>query len=122
MARVTTSSSPLMALCLRSCIPTPSLCRRVLNRGGRPSEWESEPLKHIGPGLLRALVLPLLFALIHLSAWNRISANFAFWAFCELRLYGVLGSSSSASNAQVTPKIAHLSDTPPDTGVCYACY
>jgi hypothetical protein len=32
--------------------------------------------------------------------------------FCELRLNGVLGSSSSTSNAQVTPKIAHLSDTP----------
>src|SRR5215211_1080074 len=88
MARVTTSSSPLMALCLRSCIPTPSLCRRVLNSGGRPNEWESEPLKHIGPGLLRALVLPLLLALIHRSAWNRNSPKFgAFWCsevFCAM--------------------------------------
>jgi hypothetical protein len=32
--------------------------------------------------------------------------------FCELRRDGVLRSSSPASNAQVTPKIAHLSDTP----------
>src|SRR5215211_5293615 len=84
MARVTTSSSPLMAPCLRSCIPTPSLCRRVLNSGGVPSEWESEPLKDIGPGLLRALVLPLLFALIHPSAWNRYSANFATTEFYEV--------------------------------------
>src|SRR5215203_6385802 len=76
MARVTTSSSPLMALCLRSCIPTLSLCRRVLNSGGVPSEWESEPLKDIGTGLLGALVLPLLFALIHPSAWNRYSRKF----------------------------------------------
>src|SRR5919109_5211959 len=85
MARVTTSSSHLMALSLRSCIPTPSLCRRVLNSGGVPSEWESEALKQIGAGLLRAPLLPLLFALIHPSAWNRHSANFAFMEFCELR-------------------------------------
>jgi hypothetical protein len=45
MARVTISSSPLMALCLRSCVPTPRLCRRVLNCGEVPSEWESEPLR-----------------------------------------------------------------------------
>src|SRR5215204_3313289 len=31
--------------------------------------------------------------------------------FCELRLLGILGSSLPASNAQATPKIAHLSDT-----------
>jgi hypothetical protein len=30
----------------------------------------------------------------------------------ELRDYGVLGSLLSASNAQVTAKIAHFSDTP----------
>jgi hypothetical protein len=30
-----------------------------------------------GPALLRALVHP--------SAWNRISANFAFWGFSEVR-------------------------------------
>src|SRR5215216_6610807 len=30
--------------------------------------------------------------LIHRSAWNRNSANFAFWAFCEVRIHGVLGS------------------------------
>src|SRR5215217_5284798 len=29
---------------------------------------------------------------IHRSAWKRISANFAFWGFCELRPNGVLGS------------------------------
>jgi hypothetical protein len=39
--------------------------------------------------------------------------------FCELRLNGVLRSSLPARNAQVTAKIAHLSDTPaPLTGVC----
>src|SRR5215203_5928830 len=32
--------------------------------------------------------------------------------FCELRLLGILRSSLPASHAQVTPKIAHLSDTP----------
>src|SRR5215217_946858 len=49
---------------------------------------------------------------IHRSAWKGNSANFAFWGFCELRLYGVLRSSLAASNAQATPKIAHLSDAP----------
>ena len=34
----------------------------------------------------------VLRALIHWSAWNRYSANFAFWAFCEVRIHGVLGS------------------------------
>ena|SRR5688500_18128856 len=34
----------------------------------------------------------------------------------ELRTYGVLGSLSSASNAQVSAKIAHLSDTPAPYG------
>jgi hypothetical protein len=35
------------------------------------------------------------------------------WGFSEVGfpLYGVLGSSLPASNAQATPKIAHLSDT-----------
>src|ERR671921_2907881 len=73
MARVTICSSPQMALCLRSCVPTPSLYRQVLNCGGQPSESESEPLKHKGPGLLTALALPLLLALVHPSAWNRYS-------------------------------------------------
>ena len=52
--------------------------------------------------------------LIHPSAWNKDSANFA--------LYGVLGSSSSASNAQVTAKIAHLSDTPRPAHSKYATH
>src|SRR5215207_2632549 len=77
MARVTICSSPLMALSSRSCVPTPSLCRRVLNCGGVPSELESEPLKHKGPGLLRALALPLLHALIHRSAWKVNSPKFS---------------------------------------------
>jgi hypothetical protein len=34
----------------------------------------------------------LSFALIHLSAWNRNSANFALWAFSELRVDGALRS------------------------------
>src|SRR5215213_9264628 len=29
---------------------------------------------------------------IHRSTWHRNSANFAFWAFCEVRIHGVLGS------------------------------
>src|SRR5687767_12984510 len=85
MARVTICSSPLMALCLRSCVPTPSLCRRVLNCGGRPSESESEPLKHKGPGLLTALALPLLPALIHRSAWKGDSPKFALPPFSVVR-------------------------------------
>jgi hypothetical protein len=32
--------------------------------------------------------------------------------FCELRLLGILRGSLPASHAQVTTKIAHLSDTP----------
>jgi hypothetical protein len=34
----------------------------------------------------------LSLTLIHRSAWNRNSANFAFWAFCEVRIHGVLKS------------------------------
>ena len=43
----------------------------------------------------------------------RYSPEFVEWAFSEVGfpLYGVLGSSLPASNAQATPKIAHLSDT-----------
>jgi hypothetical protein len=43
-----------------------------------------------------------------------LEGNFAFWDFSEVGfpLYGVLRSSLPASNAQATPKIAHLSDTP----------
>src|SRR5215203_1969073 len=33
--------------------------------------------------------------LIHRSAWNKNSANFAFWGFSEVRIHGVLGSSYS---------------------------
>src|SRR5215208_4374128 len=38
---------------------------------------------------------------MHRSAWNRNSANFAFWGFCELRLYGVLRRSRPASAAGI---------------------
>src|SRR5215217_4074311 len=38
-----------------------------------------------------------LAALIHRSAWNRNSANFAFWGFSEVSLYGVLRSSTRAA-------------------------
>jgi len=34
------------------------------------------------------------FALIHPSAWNRNSANFAFIEFYEVRVLGILGSSA----------------------------
>src|SRR5919112_218704 len=47
-----------------------------------------------GIRLATALVNAHKWESIHRSAWNRNSANFAFWAFCEveLRLYGVFGS------------------------------
>ena len=38
---------------------------------------------------------------IHRSAWNMFSANFAFWAFCELRVDGVLRSSAIVQNRGV---------------------
>jgi hypothetical protein len=41
---------------------------------------------------------PSLLAFIHRSAWNRYSANFAFWGFCEVRIHGVLGSSHTRSS------------------------
>src|SRR5215211_2952116 len=39
-------------------------------------------------------------------------ANFSEHRYCEVRILGILRSSLRASHAQVTPKIAHLSDTP----------
>src|SRR5215211_6218118 len=36
-------------------------------------------------------------AFIYPSAWNRNSADFAFWAFSEVRLLGILGNSETAS-------------------------
>ena len=44
----------------------------------------------------------LLHALIHPSAWNRYSANFAFWAFSEVRLSRIRdGRGVEASEIQV---------------------
>jgi hypothetical protein len=47
----------------------------------------------------------LIHALIHRSAWNRNSANFAanfaFIEFCELRLLGILGSSHSKNSRKL---------------------
>jgi hypothetical protein len=58
-----------------------------LNRGGRPSEWESEPLRRAwAEGVGEANPLPLRFAFIHPSAWNWNPANFAFWAFSEIQM------------------------------------
>jgi hypothetical protein len=54
-------------------------------------------------------------ALIHPSAWKGYSENFVKAKFSEVRLSGVLGSLFSASNAQVSAKIVHLSDTPAPT-------
>jgi hypothetical protein len=50
-----------------------------------PSEWESEPLRRAwAEQLVGANPLPLLFALIHPSAWKVNSANyFACRAFSE---------------------------------------
>jgi hypothetical protein len=45
----------------------------------------------VAVGSVSTLALPHL-VLIHPIAWNRYSRKFAFWAFCELPLYGVLGS------------------------------
>src|SRR5215213_6956287 len=58
------------------------------------------------------LIVPPLWAgrtrrFIHRSAWNRFSANFAFWAFSELRPNGVprsshgLGPAGASGNAPV---------------------
>jgi hypothetical protein len=41
-----------------------------------------------------ALALPAL-TLIHRSAWNTNSANFAFWAFSEVRIASVLYGGTS---------------------------
>src|SRR5215208_7992332 len=54
------------------------------NRNASPAPVRAEVSSSLGPFL----------APIHPSAWNRNSANFAFWGFCELRIDGVLGSSS----------------------------
>jgi len=45
------------------------------------------------------MALPLAL-IIHPSAWNRNSANFAYTEFCELRVHGVLRSSG--------PRNSHL--------------
>jgi hypothetical protein len=63
----------------------------------------------------------LLLALIHRSAWNKNSANFAFWAFSEVRRYGVLRSSRPEIATWHT-KIRHLGDAlHPATLVAYLC-
>src|SRR5215208_8541603 len=56
----------------------------------------------LSPGGIRTrwVVVNVLDHLIHPSAWNRNSANFAFWVFCEVRIHGVLGSSLSSNAAQ----------------------
>jgi hypothetical protein len=54
--------------------------------------------KHRGDRELKPLtgtLTPSPTRLIHRSAWNMSSANFAFWGFCGLRLFGILRSSSS---------------------------
>jgi hypothetical protein len=60
----------------------------------------SEDLGYDVPPLL------LLLALIHRSAWNRNSANFAFWGFCEVRILGILRSWTSAKRS--SRRFAHL--------------
>jgi hypothetical protein len=49
-----------------------------------------------------APALPL--SLIHRSAWNRYSANFAFWAFSEVRFKGILGSWSTLRTGSTTTR------------------
>jgi hypothetical protein len=80
--------------------------------GGRPAPVAIGPM--VGAGMvgeeLTAAVgegraaLALLVTFIHRSAWNRNSANFAFWAFCELRHNGVLRSSHSPIIPQASIK------------------
>jgi hypothetical protein len=48
------------------------------------------------------LTRALLLALIQRSAWNKNSANFAFWDFSEVRFNGVLGSSLPTSTKSVS--------------------
>ena len=84
MARVTICSSPLMALSLRSCVPTPRLCRRVLNCGEcqasrRVNRKSTKDRGYDAPAFL-------LVALIHRSAWKRNSANFAMTEFSEIQI------------------------------------
>jgi hypothetical protein len=44
--------------------------------------------------------------------WTEAALYFLELRFGEVRVLGILGSSLPTSNAQVTAKIAHLSDTP----------
>ena len=46
------------------------------------------------------------------AAQGMRNADFGELRYGEVRILGILGSSLPASNAQATPKIAHLSDTP----------
>src|SRR5215207_1493024 len=54
---------------------------------------------------------------IHRSAWNRNSANFAFWGFCEVRIHGVLGSSLSSGTVRRGLRVRHEA---PENGVADA--
>jgi hypothetical protein len=47
------------------------------------------------------LLFAVALASIHPSAWNRDSANFAFWGFSEVRIHGVLRSSHSPGPAKL---------------------
>src|SRR5215211_2442329 len=82
-----------------------SECRRARERGGVQSGLRSSSLPSwclcccgnvcVGAGDKGPLSPTSSLGLIHPSAWNRNSANFAFWAFSEVELpiYGVLRSS-----------------------------
>src|SRR5215207_4424882 len=52
---------------------------------------------------MRTLLLPL----IHRSAWNRNSPNFAFGAFYEVRIHRILGSSLSSGTTRRRLRIRH---------------
>jgi hypothetical protein len=72
--------------------------RLALRNGGLWSSWRRQPhgcqTKELGCSTFRSLSL----ALIPRSAWNRNSANFAFWAFSEVR-----NAKQRASNTTKSP-------------------
>jgi hypothetical protein len=61
---------------------------------------------------------------IHPSAWNRNSANFAFWGFSEVRIHGVLRSSRLACGGGimiVVERVGLLLESGSERRTLYVC-